>query len=520
MPLRPTRRGVLSAASVLAAGTLLPRPACADDGVERPLGPAEPFGFERLKAEARALAAEPFRPAPPRAADVLDAIDYDGFQTIRFNEAATVRAGPFPIRFFHLHRYAKEPVRVFLIEQGRARELLYRPDYFRTPPGHPARRLPDDIGFAGFRVMNPEGETDWLAFMGASYFRAPSPEGQFGLSARGVAVDIAMPTAEEFPRFTRFYLEAAPGEPERLHVYAFLDGPSLTGAYRFDIAKRTGVVMDIEAELNTRAAVHRLGIAPLTSMFWYAEYDRPAVADWRPEIHDSDGLAIWTGAGERIWRPLNNPRAVMTNSFLDKDPKGFGLLQRDRNFDHYQDDGVFYDRRPSVYVEPLHAWGEGTIQLVEIPTDDEVHDNIVAYWVPGAPVGPHETLNYRYRLHWLSDEPYPANLGRTVDTRTGMGGIPAHPRPKGVHKFTVDFEGGGLDKLTRSDGVEAVVTASRGEIDNVAAFNVVSRPRFRAQFDLHAEGSEPVNLRLYLRRDGKALTETWLFQYLPPPSAF
>lgn len=190
--------------------------------------------------------------------------------------------------------------------------------------------------------------------------------------------------------------------------------------------------MDSEAVLFVRREIERLGVAPLTSMFWFAENNRHLATDWRPEIHDSDGLALWTGAGERIWRPLNNPQVPRTSAFSDDNPKGFGLMQRDRAFANYQDDGVFYDRRPSLWVEPLAPWGKGSVQLVELPTDDEIHDNIVAFWVPAEPVRAGARLAYRYRLHWRADEPYPApQLARTISTRIGRGGIPGQPRPEG-----------------------------------------------------------------------------------------
>ena len=228
--------------------------------------------------------------------------------------------------------------------------------------------------------------------------------------------------SEEFPYFISFWLEPA-SDPKALMIYALLDGPSISGAYRILASSQGRVVMDIEAVLFPRTAIPRLGIAPMTSMFWYSETNHMQSRDWRPEIHDSDGLAMWTGTGERIWRPLNNPPFVQTSSFFDKNPKGFGLLQRDRNFENYQDTGTFYDRRPSLWVEPLEPWGEGAMQLVEIPSDYEIDDNIVAYWVPQAPVLAGSTWTFKYRLHWVADEPYPANLGRVIATRLGRGGV-------------------------------------------------------------------------------------------------
>jgi glucans biosynthesis protein len=300
-------------------------------------------------------------------------------------------------------------------------------------------------------------------------------------------------------------------------IYALLDGPSITGAYRIEASKGQGVVMTVRAELFARTDIERMGIAPLTSMFWYDTHNRHVATDWRPEIHDSDGLAMWSGTGERIWRPLNNAPSVQTNTFYDKDPKGFGLLQRDRNFTNYEDDGVFYERRPSVWVEPLGPWGEGGVQLIEIPTDTEVTDNIVAYWLPQKPVTAGSEWSFQYRLYWLADEPSSLPpVARVVATRTGHGGIAGlNPRPKGKRKFVIDFAGGQLEGLAKQAPVRARTTTSRGTIEDVFVFQVVTTKKWRVIFDLKVDGHEPVDLRCFLQLGDQALTETWLYQYLP-----
>jgi glucans biosynthesis protein len=274
--------------------------------------------------------------------------------------------------------------------------------------------------------------------------------------------------------------------------------------------------MGVHAELFARADITRLGIAPLTSMYWYGENSRGTSIDWRPEVHDSDGLSMWTGHGERIWRPLDDPRALQTNSFADKNPKGFGLMQRDRNFENYQDDGAFYNKRPGIWVEPRGDWGEGAVQLVEIPTDDETHDNIVAYWQPKSSVAAGDSFKLDYKLYWQDREPNVTDAqARVVATRRGRGGIPGvTPSPAGKQKFVIDFEGGPLAQMEARYDVTPVVTTSRGKIDNAYVIKVVGTDRWRAFFDFVADGPAPVNLRCFLRLDGKALSETWLYQYL------
>ncbi|MCX5497091.1 glucan biosynthesis protein D [Kaistia dalseonensis] len=518
----PNRRDtLLTMLSAIAAGALSgmgPAAAAeADPGLV--FGPAAPFSFDDLKALAEANAKKPWVSGRSPYGAILDKIDYDNFQSIAFRKADALWAdnkGGNPIQLFHLGKYFQEPCQIYAVENGKAREILYRQTYFDMPPGHPAHQLPDDIGFSGFRVEAPSQKTDWLAFLGASYFRSSGPLDQYGPSARGLAIDTAMPTAEEFPRFSAFWLERVLGQEGRVIVYALLDSPSVTGAYRIDCVKTKEVVMDIDSVLYPRKPIGRLGIAPLTSMYWYSETVRRTAIDWRPEIHDSDGLAIWSGNGERIWRPLNDPPRVMTNSFLDADIRGFGLLQRDRDFDHYQDDGVFYDRRPSIWVEPKGKWGKGQVQLVELPTNTEIDDNIVVYWVPEKQAQPGDTIELSYRLFWVEDEPYPSDLGRVVSSYVGVGGIPGQPRPPGAVRFVVDFRGPKVDALVRGDA-KPEVSLSRGAVSLADAYPVVGRPGlYRAFFDTIVTGSDPLDMRLFVRdKTGAAVTETWLYQYFP-----
>jgi glucans biosynthesis protein len=481
-----------------------------------PLGPARPFSFERLKQEALALARRPFRPQPAPALQLVNAIDYDAFGQIVFRPEATLwggNPGYGGVRFFPMGRAAPAPVAMYVVSGGEARPVTYSPSLFDIPADSPLHQLGAQAGFGGFRVMNADHTTDWLAFLGASYFRSADPFNQYGLSARGLALDTATPQPEEFPSFTAFWLERDPSD--RLVVYALLEGPSVTGAYRMAHERSpAGLVQDVSVQLYFRKAVERLGVAPLTSMYWYGQTDRTPANDWRPQIHDSDGLSIWTGAGERIWRPLINQPRVLTNSFVDQTPRGFGLMQRDRNFADYEDDGVFYERRPSAWVEPVGDWGRGSVQLVEIPTSGEADDNIVAFWTPEAPVTAGQAFDLRYRLHWVAAEPIPAGAAKVVATRAGQGGRPGLPAPAGRRKFVVDFAGDTLNGLGRQSGVEPVVTLSSGQPIDPVAYPVEGHPLWRLMFDVALEPNATLDLRAYLRRGGDALTETWIYQVI------
>jgi glucans biosynthesis protein len=477
------------------------------------LGPPRPFSFERLKAQAKALAARPYRPptGPPEAE--VQAVDYDALNAISYRPSATLwgqTPGDGGVRFFSVSRAATYPVAMHVVEGGAARPVAYSPGLFDMPADSPLRALGDRGGFGGFRVMNADHTTDWLAFLGASYFRSADPFNQYGLSARGLAIDTAGPGAEEFPMFTSFWLErTADG---RLVVYALLDGPSVTGAYRFGHSRsKAGLTQEVTLQLNFRRDVGRLGIAPLTSMYWYGQSDRTPAGDWRPQIHDSDGLAIWTGAGERIWRPLANPSRVLVNTYQDRSPRGFGLMQRDRAFADYQDDGVFYEKRPSAWVEPVGDWGEGQVALVQIPTTGETDDNIVAFWTPAAAPKAGAVLDLAYRLSWVDQEPHPPGLGRVVATRFGRGGRPGAPAPPEQRKYVVDFEGDALAALTERGAAQAVVTSSRGQPIEPVAYPVVGRKLWRLAFDLDLPAGASADLRAYLKRGEGALSETWMY---------
>ncbi|MET0340111.1 MAG: glucan biosynthesis protein [Polyangiales bacterium] len=487
------------------------------------LGKPAPFTFEALVARAQKAASAAYVPPARPAPEVVKKIDYEAHGKIRFKvDHALDGGGPglYPATFFHLGQFFQKTVKMYSLRGGQAREISYSPSYFDMPADSIAKKLPKTSGFAGFRLHESNKRTDWktqdwVAFLGASYFRTIGSLNQYGLSSRGLAVNTTAPGGEEFPDFTEFYLESPEKEGEPVVIYALLDGPSVSGAYRFACRRTTGVVMDIECAVFMRNDVAQLGISPLTSMFWFSEYDKQFRIDWRPEVHDSDGLAMWTGAGERLWRPLNNPTRVVTSSFVDKNPRGFGLLQRDRVFEHYLD-GVNYDKRPSCWVEPVGEWGAGSVQLVEIPTDDEIHDNIVAFWVPEKAASKGASFRFKYRLHWQGDEPHPAdNSARVYATRIGRGGEPGKPRPKNVTKFYVEFAGKPLEQLPKDAKVEAKISTSKGKISYVFTEPVPSTRRWRAQFDVTTDGPEPVELRAYLVSGKQTLSETWMYQLEP-----
>jgi len=520
------RRAFLGAAGAIATSGLAGfaiSPAARAAGLQ-PLGEPQVFDFAWLKGAARNLASRDYEPHGRALPADVAAMDWDQYQAIRFKPDHTLWNDArlqFRISLFHLGLYFKRPVRMFDVANGRAQQLAYDPamfDYGKS--GLNGASQPRDLGFAGFRLHSQRDgfKSDVAAFLGASYFRAVGAQGQYGLSARGLAIDTALAREEEFPDFTDFYFEQpAPGSSTMV-VYALLDSPSVAGAYRFAITPGEPLLMDIDAALYPRKPIERVGFAPCTSMYQTGENDRRMAIDWRPEIHDSDGLAMLSGKGEWIWRPLTNPVKLSFNSFTDRDPKGFGLLQRDRNFDHYQDDGVFYDKRPSLWVEPKGGWGDGAVQLVQIPTVDETLDNVVAFWNPAQPLQPGKESLFGYRLYWGSKPPVQSSLATCVATRTGLGGIVGKKREYFAWRFAVDFSGGPLARLDWNKvKVEPVITAGSGRIEVTSARPLASVQGARVMFDVvPGESLDPVTLRLFLRSGGQTLSETWLYEWVPP----
>lgn len=474
------RRALIAASG---AAMLLSRPLFA-----QPAGSA--FSWDGLVAMAQRLARAPFRetPAHPGAAGV----DYDALHQARFREERTIWGdlpGDVGVRLFPLSATAPQPVDISIVERGRATPLRYDPAMFDAPAGNAVAGLGPDAGYAGFRVMNAARDADWLSFLGASYFRAAGAEKQYGLSARAIAINTSLPGKEEFPRFTSFWLERTGSDS--LTVHALLDGASVTGAFRFvNRLGPAGVTQDVTAALFPRRPIEELGLMAMTSMFWYDQAHRTKATDWRPEIHDSDMLAFKGADGRSHCRPLTNPAAPGVSRFPETSPAGFGLLQRDRNFDHYQDDGVFYERRPSLWATPAAPLGPGAVRLYAFPTDSEYVDNIAAYWTLDAAPRPGRRIDARYRLDWSSARaPGAEDIATVADIWRGAGG------EAGVDRLVVDFAGVPAD--LRPD-IEAEVTG--GALVKKAGYPVIGRDGlFRVVLEIRRDGTGPAEIRAQLR---------------------
>ena len=519
--MKGSRRDLLSGfiAALAAAGAPRSLVAAAQAPALR-LGPPAPFTPATVLDQARALAAEPFGSLNQPLPEVLAGLDHEQHGAIRFRRDMALWKGldlNAEAQFFHLGARFRAPVHIYEVADSLAREVLYGGSLFDFGADGPVLDLPEDLGFAGFRLHAPLNRPDFFdevaVFLGASYFRAIGRNQRYGISARGVAIDTGLPKDEEFPAFRRFWLERPAPGADGVVVHALLDGPSLSGAYGFRIRPGKTTVMEVEATLFPREAIELLGIAPLTSMFLFGPNDRRGVDDFRPGVHDSDGLQIWSGSGEWSWRPLVNPQALRLSLFGDSDPKGFGLMQRARDFAAYQDLEARYELRPSLWVEPLESWGSGHVRLIEIPSPREIYDNIVAFWVPREPVEAGSEWAFKYRLHWGAEPPARPDLGEVVATRVGLAGETEQEREAGLRKLVIDFAGGQLQDMPGNAALEAAVSALGGEVIAPLARKNDVTGGWRASFDLRPDGDGPVELRCVLRLADQTLTETWVYQW-------
>jgi glucans biosynthesis protein len=477
------------------------------------------FTFDALAALAERKSREPMQPPAAPLPEALNTLDYDAWRDIRFRPDAALLTGRFRMQLFHPGFLYPRPVTVLVVRDGRATPVAFSEEMFDYGRNKIAAPLPRETGFAGLRLhfaLNDPGIMDELAvFLGASYFRFLSRDQRYGLSARGIAVGSGQP-GEEFPAFTAFWVDDPPMADERITVHALLEGESLTGAYRFTIWPGAATGVEVDARIYPRRPIERLGIAPLTSMFYVSENDRRIADEFRPEVHDSDGLLLHNGSGEWIWRPLRNPAQPRISSFTDRSPRGFGLLQRERNFIRYEDLEARYDLRPSYWVEPAGDWGEGRIDLVELPGPDETGDNIVAFWVPAStlPQGRETRLSYRIRAIGDGADLHTGGRVRTTFQASARASGARGPGVPGIRRFLVDFVGGDLAYFLREpDRVEAEASVSAGTILRTSVMPNVVTEGFRVALDIQLGEGETSDIRLYLRSGQRALTETWTFPW-------
>jgi glucans biosynthesis protein len=488
-------------------------------------GAAFGFDLDNVAAIARQRAGQPFQPASFKLPADLKALSYDQYRDIRFHTDRALwhdQRLPFEVNFFHLGKYQTQPVQINEVDaQGQVRHVPFDPRDFDYGHNRLDTKAWGDLGYAGFRVHypinTPAYKDEFVVFLGASYFRTVGAGQRYGLSARGLAIDTVGGSGEEFPRFTDFWLvKPAPGATS-LVVYALLDSARASGAYQFTLTPGQQTLTDVRVRLYLRAPVATLGLAPLTSMYLFGE-NQPHREDFRPEVHDSDGLMIETsdgkGGGEWLWRPLLNPKQVFTTSFQVQSLRGFGLMQRDRSFASYEDIEARYELRPSAWITPVGDWGPGRVELVQLSTPDETNDNIVAYWVPAHAPAPGEPLDFAYRMQWQGAQQTHPPGAWVTQTRAGRGFDALAPNE---HQFVVDFTGPALTALPADVTVKAVVTAdANGQITESNVYRNDADGTWRMTVRVkQLRATQPVELRAFLQHGNDVLSETWTNILLP-----
>jgi glucans biosynthesis protein len=472
-----------------------------------------PFDRSIVRQMARDAAAKPFKAPETKLPDSLKKLDYDHYRAIRFLPDHALWRGeklPFEVQFFHRGFFYMPRVDIYEVANGQATRIIYRPEQFSfgsTPPPGPDT----DLGFAGFRLHAPINRPDYYdeicVFLGASYFRAVAKGELYGLSARGLAINTGEAKGEEFPLFKTFWIEKPAPNANSVVVHALLDSESAAAAYRFTIRPGDTTVFDVEMAIYPRVDLDHVGLAPMTSMFFFGPNNRVEVDDFRPAVHDSDGFAIFNGRGEELWRPLNNPKDLQISTFADLNPRGFGLMQRQKDFREYQDMESNFERRPSLWGEPIGDWGEGSVQLIEIPTKEEIHDNVAGFWQPKNVLQAKGEHTYTYRLHWGPDVPKATSLARFV--RTGIGA-----KGEDAKIFVLDVVG---EKLKSADAqsIRGEVTAGKAEIRNVVTQPNTAIGGWRLSFELSVKEKAPIELRASLMQGNDPLSEVWVYRWTP-----
>ena len=471
-----------------------------------------PFTFDTLLGEAKRRAAAPYAPQRSTLPTGLDKLSPEQYRSIHFNPNAGIwRDEPVPFRVELLRggNNLQPAVTVSTVEEGMAQDVVATPSMFEMAPTLP-RLGKVSLPLLGFRLrsqINAKKVWDeFLVFQGATYYRAVAQHLLYGLSARGLALNTAEPAGEEFPAFTHFWIERPAPRATSIVIYALLESASTTGAYRFTIQPGVETLTDVELTLFPRVEMHVAGIAPLTSMFLFDQTNRGHLDDYRPEVHDSDGLQLTSKTGEHIFRQLANPIKLQVSTFTTQAPQGFGLVQRSREQRDFEDFDNLYERRPSAWVEPKGEWGAGAVELVEIPSGRETNDNIVVFWRPAQPLTPGHPAQFAYRVTWLTQPSLPKGLGVVAATRSGAS-LDGKRR-----EFVLDFIGAG----EKTDDLRLDLGASAGKISNATLVSNGTMHGLRASFEIDPHDADLIELRLRILRGDQPVSETWLYRWTAP----
>jgi glucans biosynthesis protein len=515
----PDRRAVLRLGAGIGAASLI---GLAPASAQQPpplqasaVGDGQRFSQAALLDHARALARRPFVPPVPELPEPFTKLDYDQYVSIRAVPQAhlwTQEGRGFTIEPLHRGYAFNAPVLLFVVEDETVRRIAFERGKFDYGRLNVPQTLAD-LGFSGFRIFGDaqqDGRTREVAiFQGASLFRSAARGQNLGIMARGLTLKLGDARGEEFPGFRAFWIERPGPLADTLVVHALLDAESTTGAYRFTLRAGEMTIIDTEMTLFPRAAVENYGIGGMQSTFYFGAHSRRTTDDVRPAVHESQGLAILNGNGEWIWRPLANPETLQISSFVDPSPRGFGLLQRERDFTAFLDEDQRFERRPSLWIEPIGDWAAGSVQLFEIPTDNEINDNVIAFWRPRQPLQPGTEATFIYRQYWTWQPPERPPLAIVTATRAGRGTGGRRRR------FVVDFSGDALKDPQTIQNVRPRLSVGPGAVSSPRLATHPERRLCRVAFDLDPGTENACELRLLLEAGGKPVSETWLYRWTP-----
>lgn len=509
------RHFMLSSAATLFATGVLANQAVADEAASAPAVPeVKAFSFDDVVAIAKDLASKDYSAPESKLAGAFADLNYDQYRAIRFRKDANPWAGnrDFALDLLPPGAIFHEPVEIFLVNNGVAEKVVFSPKFFEFDENtfkEPVdTETVGDMGFSGFRLRThlnrPDVMDEFAVFQGASYFRAVARGTVYGLSARGLAIGTGTPEGEEFPIFRSFWIYQPDAQERSVRVNALLDSKSLSGAFEYVLVPGAETLIHTRSVLFPRQDVSKVGVAPLTSMHWFGPADRANIDDYRPAVHDSDGLQMLTGSELRLWRVLSGQPTLQISSFMDNDPLGFGLAQRARDFDDYQDAEARYDLRPSAWIEPQGRWGQGNVTLVEIPVQNEFNDNVVSFWLPAEPLAAGQQYNFNYTLTFCAEIPDSAPISRVLDTLSGRA-----INNKDARTFVVDFD---LSVFGADDPV-AQIRASEGRIGHNYLHRMPQQGRMRLSFDYFPENARSADLSAVLTGPEGPLSESWIMRW-------
>lgn len=519
---RPSRRAVVAGIGAAAAGlATAPFSLMAQAQAQAPtlaqiqnaLGEGQRFEPAAVTELARALSKRPFAPVPADLPEALANLNYDQYIGIRALPSAFIWSGEgrgFAVEPLHRGFVFSAPVLLYTVEDGAVRRIAYERTRFDFGRLNVPANL-GDLGYSGFRLYTSSWGPQPLEFalvQGASFFRALARGQGYGVVARALTLRPAEARGEEFPFFRAFWLERPAPGTNALVAHALIDSESVTGAVRMTFRPGDMTIVDVETTLFPRASLDHVGLGGIGSSYFFGPNDRRGSEDVRVAVHKSKGLQMLNGSGEWLWRPLRNPQTLQISAFVDRNPRGFGLLQRERDYGAFQDDQQRWERQPSLWIEPIGEWSEGAVQLIEIPSESEINDNILAYWRPRAPMVAGAEVTFSYRQFWTWHPPERPELATVAATRVGRGGGGRRRR------FVVDFAGEALNGSAATD-IRPALTVSPGTVQGVRTWPYPDRKTLRVAFELDPGTENASEMRLVLESAGKPVSETWLYRWTP-----